>query len=69
MCHYEDFESLGEILNVFVDVLSLFVEVLSVPVKSIYHVYTLRATTLEPLTGEINNMDDFVPTPCSAVKP
>ena len=58
-----------EVLCVFVKVLCLFMEVLSVSVKSIKHVFTLRATTLEPVTGEKNNMDHCVPMPCSAVKP
>ena len=61
------------ILSVIVKIFSLFGEVLSVFLKSTEHVCvytdTLRATSLEPVTGEINNMDDFVPVPCSVVKP
>ena len=70
MCHCGGFESLGgDFVCHWRFFFCLFWEVLRVPVKSIEHVYTLRATTLEPVTGEINNMDHCVPMPCSAVKP
>ena len=36
--------------------------------KRHFHVYKLGATTLEPVTGEISNIDHCVPMPCSAVK-